>query len=127
MIPVPPNIRGQVEEEYTVIEGQTVLLPCYVEGTPTPEVSWRRNFIPFTSDSERYVFSNEGVTISPAMVSDKAIYECVATNVAGDASKVITLIVHSKFNQTLLGLKNVFPVTRLTLLKKIQNLFMGIG
>ena len=37
-----------------------------------------------------------GLYIAEAQIGDKAIYECVATNVAGTATKIITLIVYSK-------------------------------
>lgn len=88
---------GQVEEKYVVQSGETILLQCVVHGIPDPEVNWRRNFIPFYADTERFLISHEGLTISPALIVDKAIYECVAYNDAGTASKVITLIVQSKY------------------------------
>ncbi|XP_033761247.1 hemicentin-1-like [Pecten maximus] len=92
-VEVPPAIEGQLNEKYVVEAGDVVLLPCVVSGVPEPEVNWRRNFVPFYADTERFLISDQGLNIAPALIVDKAIYECVATNDAGSASKVITLIV----------------------------------
>ncbi|OWF52578.1 Hemicentin-1 [Mizuhopecten yessoensis] len=92
-VEVPASIAGKLNEKYVVESGQTILLPCVVSGVPEPEVNWRRNFIPFYADTERFLISDQGLTISPALIVDKAIYECVGSNDAGSASKVITLIV----------------------------------
>ncbi|XP_060069782.1 hemicentin-1-like [Ylistrum balloti] len=92
-VEVPASIAGPLNEKYVVEAGETILLPCVVSGIPEPEVNWRRNFIPFYADTERFLISDQGLTISPALIVDKAIYECVARNDAGPATKVITLIV----------------------------------
>ena len=57
MISVLPKISGDPTEQYTVSEGETVVLPCDVSGTPPPTRSWRKNFVDFKPDSERYMIS----------------------------------------------------------------------
>ena len=44
----------------------------------------------------RFIFGDYGLTITETKVTDKAIYECIASNVAGNETKVITLIIESK-------------------------------
>ena len=77
-----------------MIENETIILPCDPEGVPAPDMTWRKNFVPFLPDSDRFLFGDLGLTISDSKVEDKAIYECVASNVAGTKTKVITLYVH---------------------------------
>ena len=50
--------------------------------------------------SLKFVFDYRGLTITETKVTDKAIYECIASNLAGDESKVITLIIESEYNQS---------------------------
>ena len=44
----------------------------------------------------RFLFGDYGMTITNTKTTDKAIYECIASNIAGNLTKVITLIVESK-------------------------------
>ena len=37
------------------------------------------------------------MTITKTKTTDKAIYECIASNLAGNETKVITLIVESRY------------------------------
>ncbi|KAK3087485.1 hypothetical protein FSP39_006555 [Pinctada imbricata] len=90
-IQVKPVIAGEEVEEYTVIENDTVILTCEVSGRPEPEVSWRKNFVSFQPTSNRYYFGVLGLTIPDVKIMDKGIYECIAGNVAGEDTKVITL------------------------------------
>ena len=93
----PPVIQGEETQQLTVNVGQTILLPCSVKGKPTPEVHWRKNFVQFLPESsERFLCSDVGLTIYNTEISDRAIYECVASNVAGETTKIITLIVQSR-------------------------------
>lgn len=93
---VGPAIAGPPEEEITLTAGDSTLLPCEVSGEPKPNVFWRKNFVVFRSDSENTYFTEEGLHIQRAEVGDKGIYECIASNVAGNNSKVITLMVQGQ-------------------------------
>lgn len=93
-VQVGPEIQGSEDEKFEVIEGQSILLPCEVSGTPKPVVQWRQNFAPFIPRSTRFQFQEGGLYIQSARVGDKAIYECIASNLAGNITKVVTLIVY---------------------------------
>ena len=47
-----------------------------------------------------FVFDDRGLTITETKVTDKAIYECIASYLADDESKVITLIIESKYRHS---------------------------
>ena len=93
---VGPQLDGTESETFEVMQGESILLPCEVSGTPRPVVQWRQNFSPFTPRSPRFQFQDSGLYVQEARVEDKAIYECIASNVAGNVTKVITLIVYSE-------------------------------
>ena len=80
-------------------ENETVVLPCLVNGVPPPLVSWRKNFVPFEPTSDRYLFGDHGLTISQAKLDDKAIYECVANNMAGEETKIFVLVIQGTFTR----------------------------
>lgn len=90
---VPPQIAGDSEETYEINVGESILLPCEVSGTPFPSVKWKKNFLPLTPDPQHIAIQDNGLYISQANIDDKAIYECIASNVAGDANKIVTVIV----------------------------------
>lgn len=87
---------GPEDEKLEVVEGESVLLPCEASGIPQPVIQWRQNFAPFTPSPPWVRVQPTGLYFQQARLSDKAIYECVVSNVAGIANKVITLIVYSK-------------------------------
>ena len=91
-----PQLEGPENEKFEVMQGENILLPCEVTGTPRPVVQWRQNFSPFTPRSPRFQFQDSGLYVQDARVEDKAIYECIASNEAGNVTKVITLIVYSE-------------------------------
>lgn len=93
VFPVPPKIAGDPSEKFIARENETVVLPCLVNGVPPPKVTWRKNFVPFEPDDDRYLFGDHGLTISDVKIGDKAIYECVAENNAGTETKILVLVV----------------------------------
>ncbi|KAI8779431.1 hemicentin-1, partial [Biomphalaria glabrata] len=90
-VEVPPQIAGDLEEAFEINQGESILLPCQVTGIPKPVVTWKQNLLPLNPDGVRVQIQSNGLYISSAETSDKAMYECWASNVAGDAYKAITL------------------------------------
>ncbi|CAH3163864.1 unnamed protein product, partial [Pocillopora meandrina] len=71
------------------VEGTDVSLSCFVDGKPTPTVSWTVNGSPLnTSRNSRVSLSNlnEQLTIMSLDRTDSGEYQCVANNSLGNVS-----------------------------------------
>ncbi|KAJ8413768.1 hypothetical protein AAFF_G00063660 [Aldrovandia affinis] len=66
-----------------VVIGQTVTLPCLVQGEPTPEISWFHNGTPLNKGGS--------IRIQGVSHSDSGTYKCVAKNSAGQDTMETTL------------------------------------
>uniref|UniRef100_A0A4W4GTQ5 Ig-like domain-containing protein n=1 Tax=Electrophorus electricus TaxID=8005 RepID=A0A4W4GTQ5_ELEEL len=71
----PTSLRARI--------GQTVVLPCVVQGEPTPEHSWFHNGRP--------VGNERSLRIPAIRHSDNGTYTCVASNSAGEDHADIAL------------------------------------
>uniref|UniRef100_M3ZDA5 Cell adhesion molecule-related/down-regulated by oncogenes n=1 Tax=Xiphophorus maculatus TaxID=8083 RepID=M3ZDA5_XIPMA len=65
--------------------GQTVALPCVVQGEPRPEISWFHNGRPVGNKN------SAPLRIHPVALADQGTYQCVAKNGAGQETLEITL------------------------------------
>ncbi|KAM4616042.1 hemicentin-1 [Polymixia lowei] len=65
--------------------GQTVTLPCVVQGEPSPEVNWFHNGLP-VGGGDTAAFRIQKVTLT-----DQGTYQCVAKNNAGQDTLEIKL------------------------------------
>lgn len=63
--------------------GQTVMLPCVVQGEPRPQISWLHNGL--------LVGSDRMLKIQAVQHSDSGTYSCVARNSAGEDTIEIVL------------------------------------
>ncbi|XP_077571540.1 hemicentin-1 [Stigmatopora nigra] len=75
--PAPPLLKALV--------GQTVTLPCVVQGEPSPEVNWFHNGLPVG------IKNTSPLRIQEASLRDKGTYQCVARNSAGQETLEIFL------------------------------------
>ncbi|XP_036288001.1 neural cell adhesion molecule L1-like protein isoform X4 [Pipistrellus kuhlii] len=82
---LPPAAKGP-KSEVTVLRGDTLVLECFAEGLPTPQVAWGKvgGDLPEGSDME----DNYGKTLKIENVSfqDKGTYHCMASNFHGVAT-----------------------------------------
>ncbi|XP_035392059.1 hemicentin-1 [Electrophorus electricus] len=77
--------------------GSEVILPCEVEGSPTPLVSWSRNGQPIPPMTAWFlVLPNGSLKISDLQLIDSKLYTCSATNTAGNVSVTYSLHVQAK-------------------------------
>ncbi|XP_038613568.1 hemicentin-1 [Tachyglossus aculeatus] len=95
---VPPNIYGSVETtQLTVMEGNLISLMCESGGIPPPSLIWKRKdspMLPDTTGRVRVLSGGRQLQISVAKKSDAGSYTCMASNVAGTASKEYNLQVY---------------------------------
>ncbi|XP_051950032.1 hemicentin-1 [Xyrauchen texanus] len=73
--PAPTSLKALI--------GQTVVLPCVVQGEPTPQIDWLHNGL--------LVSNEQMLKIQAVQHSDSGSYSCVARNSAGEDTKEIVL------------------------------------
>ena len=94
LISVPPKI-SHVKHDYVVIVGNPVQLPCEAQGIPPPTISWHRGRQELASghDPGMVFLPNGALRISRVSTSHGGVYTCVASSIAGNDTKLISLIV----------------------------------
>jgi hypothetical protein len=96
----PPQFVEQLSD-VRVIDGQEVMLFCIVNGQPMPTVSWFHNNQNIDSNDE-YVFTYDRRTghaylvILDCLQDDEGLFQCIATNSAGQAVTQCNLTVLPK-------------------------------
>ncbi|XP_026264808.2 neural cell adhesion molecule L1-like protein isoform X2 [Urocitellus parryii] len=87
----PPESGG--ESSVPVLKGDTLLLECFAEGLPTPQVEWTK--LAGDLPKGRETKENYGKTLKIENVSDqdKGSYRCTASNDLGTASHDFRVIV----------------------------------
>ena len=79
--------------------GHSLTLPCAVDGSPAPDVSWYRDGVPL-SETPNLRFSvlknNNSLYISYMRQEDSGMFQCLASNEAGDVTAYTWLRVKSK-------------------------------
>ncbi|XP_047493701.1 protein sidekick-like isoform X3 [Penaeus chinensis] len=83
-----PKLKQQLPVDTYADLGKTLTIPCSVTGTPIPYVTWYRNAANInTLDDNRYrVLLNGSLAISSVQVNDTGMFQCLASNEAGEAS-----------------------------------------
>lgn len=86
-------------QESHVDEGTTVHFPCPAEGDPPPVIMWqspKKDYITTkTAGSRLSVWADGTLEVRYAQIQDNGTYTCIASNAAGNDSKVAHLFVHS--------------------------------
>lgn len=100
LLPVlaPPTIKGPSEtSEVSVVLGFSTLLPCDVEGSPTPSITWLKDNQPIVSSPQlTYTRGGQALRLGSAQGDSTGLYTCRATNPAGTAVKHYSLSVLGK-------------------------------
>ncbi|MGH0125472.1 UNVERIFIED_CONTAM: hypothetical protein FKN15_054569 [Acipenser sinensis] len=94
-VPVAPSI-AQGPTNITVTVNVQTTLSCEATGIPKPDVSWKKNGRLLSTDQNQNMYrllsSGSLVVIAPT-VDDTAVYECIASNDAGEDQRSIQLTV----------------------------------
>ncbi|XP_074054808.1 neural cell adhesion molecule L1-like protein isoform X4 [Macrotis lagotis] len=82
---LPPETSGS-HSSVTIIKGATLLLECFAEGLPTPQITWMK--VGEDLPKEREERENFGKTLKIENVThtDKGHYRCMAKNYKGTAT-----------------------------------------
>ena len=94
-LPVPPSIENsqKIVVKSTVI-GESVTLECVASGTPKPHIKWTRGEESLSFVTNPTLLTLDGgkkLQIVNAQLLDADDYTCVASNVAGNATKEFLL------------------------------------
>ncbi|XP_059193550.1 hemicentin-1 [Centropristis striata] len=94
-VQAPPTIKGPSEtSEVSVVLGFPTVLPCDVEGSPTPSITWLKDNQPIVSSTEStYTRGGQALRLGSARGDSSGLYTCRATNPAGTAIKQYSLSV----------------------------------
>ncbi|XP_051505034.1 fibroblast growth factor receptor-like 1b [Myxocyprinus asiaticus] len=89
----PPWVSRHVEERQTATLGNTVRLPCPVEGDPPPLVLWVKDGRNVNPGWTRYKVLKQSLKIKEVELEDAGLYICRITNGFGSLALNFTLIV----------------------------------
>lgn len=79
----------------TVLQTNTVSLPCKAIGLPTPELTWSRVY--GSLPSGRHVINGNGtLLITRTLLKDAGMYVCQAKSILGTTKSTTALIIHGK-------------------------------
>ncbi|XP_062273055.1 hemicentin-1 [Scomber scombrus] len=94
-VQAPPTIKGPSEtSEVSVVLGFPTVLPCDVEGSPTPSITWLKDNQPIVSSPQlTYTRGGQALRLGSAQGDSTGLYTCRATNPAGTAVKQYSLSV----------------------------------
>ncbi|XP_076627146.1 sidekick cell adhesion molecule isoform X4 [Colletes latitarsis] len=83
-----PMFITELKRETLSDYGSTVTLPCDAIGVPPPKISWFRNAEPVDHLlGSRYAMEEDGsLTIKKLTMNDSGMFQCLASNEAGEAS-----------------------------------------
>ncbi|XP_027279680.1 hemicentin-2 isoform X2 [Cricetulus griseus] len=78
------------------VAGENASLPCPAQGTPKPQVTWRRgpSSEPLSGRADVAVLDEGSLFLSSVSLADSGEYECQATNEVGSASRRAKLVVY---------------------------------
>jgi len=89
-------VNNDVVDVVEVVENHTMYLVCPAQGVPSPSILWLRDDVPMMVDDEvdammtgkvREMSSGRQLELRHVTVQDEAVFQCRATNVAGQQSK----------------------------------------
>ncbi|XP_030057939.1 matrix-remodeling-associated protein 5 [Microcaecilia unicolor] len=91
-----PKIVASHYKDVTVYLGETMKLECQASGIPAPHISWifpdkKVMQTSSTVDSRIIISENGTLIIKETTFSDRGVFKCIASNVAGADSLIIRL------------------------------------
>lgn len=93
-----PQFKSSAQMEFTAEYSSKLELPCEVSGFPEPYVTWFRNAEAIDLSVSGYKKRNDNtLVISKVSLDDSGVFQCLASNEAGEKSSYAWIRVKSKF------------------------------
>lgn len=93
-----PYFQQQIQSEIATDYGSSIEIPCKVAGIPQPRVKWFRNGEEIDLSSNQYWKNDENsLVIQKVNLNDSAVFQCLASNEAGEKSCYNWIRVKSEF------------------------------
>lgn len=94
----PPQFRSPTQIDVFVEYATALEIPCEVYGKPSPYVTWFRNAEALDLSSYAYKKKDDNTLIIKKVgLNDSAVFQCLASNEAGEKSSYAWVKVKSKF------------------------------
>lgn len=94
----PPQFKSSARMEFTAEYFSKLELPCEVSGFPEPFVTWFRNAEAIDLSMSLYKKRNDNtLVIEKVSLDDSGVFQCLASNEAGEKSSYAWIKVMSKF------------------------------
>lgn len=104
----PPSFFTPMRSETLGDYGSKMTLPCDVVGDPMPYVTWFRNSEALDLAGGRYsVKEDNSLTIKRLTMEDAAMFQCLASNDAGETTSYTWLKVKSKYLDFTVGKEGI--------------------
>ena len=94
---MPPYDVTIGPEMYDVYLDQRISLPCIIDSYPPPTIVWKKDGQELSPDDDVYVQREYSLDIAQARVTHSGVYECVATNPAGNVTRTMTVHVMGRW------------------------------
>lgn len=101
VVAAPPTVLEEKRQSVAGLAGESLRLPCTVQGKPQPSVHW---VLPDGTAVKPLqllrpgllLFPNGTLQLGSAGPADSGTYECIATSSTGSDRRVVSLVVHSR-------------------------------
>lgn len=94
----PPQFKSSSQMEFTAEYFSKLELPCEVSGYPEPFVTWFRNAEAIDLSVSGYKKRNDNtLVIGKVSLDDSGVFQCLASNEAGEKSSYAWIRVKSKY------------------------------
>lgn len=86
-------IISSTEQEFDIVEGSSLTLPCAVTGDPTPAIVWYKDGVQLVSNDMFQIEKDGLLKMKRIKENEEGEYICKATNVIGTSDQVFKLTV----------------------------------
>ncbi|XP_054086564.1 protein sidekick isoform X3 [Zeugodacus cucurbitae] len=118
----PPTFFTQMRTETFGEFGALVTLPCDVVGDPMPVVKWYKNAESVDTNDGKYSLQEDNsLSIKKLTLQDSAMFQCLASNEAGEKSAYTWLRVKSSMQNLVEGLSAKADITTTTFTTNLSH------